>query len=97
MQCYEEIWGGLRALHIPRSEYFLERPNKGIQKGYMGEDESTAYEDSALSRMVRHGVKTLPSVSYTMLSGGTVRVDPNSLSVECPHRRNGSDSTEGCS
>ena len=81
-------------MEYPRSEYFLERPNKGVQKRYMGEDEGAAYEGSALSRMVKHGAEALPSVSYTMLSGGTVRVYPNRLSVKYPHRRNGSDSTE---
>ena len=53
-----------------------------------------AYEGSALSRTVKRGVENLPSVSYTMLSGGTVRVYPDNLGVECTHRRNGSDRTE---
>ena len=46
-------------------------------------------------RTPERGEMTLPSVSYTMLSGGTVRVDQNNLSVNCTHRRNGSDSTAG--
>lgn len=50
-----------------------------------------------MSGMVKQGVEPLPSVSYTMLSGGTVRVYLNSLSINGPHRRNGSDSTERCS
>lgn len=66
---------------------------KASRKGI--EDGGEAYGGNALSRTPEHGGEALPSVSYTMLSGGTVRVDQNNLSVNSTHRRNGSDSTAG--
>ena len=72
---------------------FSNARTKASRNGIEGENGGTAYEGNALSRMVKHEGESLPSVSYTMLSGGTVRADQNSLSVNSTHRRNGSDKT----